>query len=481
MRAVWLLLLVGASCGEAVEPTPLPAVPLADTSPIEPPPQVAPTVAPEVPGEDIADIREIPQSLQALAAKAPDSLWVSDTLVHHAQTLRARFYAPWSRKRTGHTAIHLSAVFARYGKRTLWGQDLRPRMPGWVEGLLENAQLAAFPNVERRGVTVRHVAVRFLPSSQPGFEDPSKPGEGFPFDYLQASLLQAGTPVYIVHQSKDGAWFFVESHLVNGWVLSQDIAFADAAFVAKYHTETLQVMLADGVPLWDVHGLHRGLTRVGQRLPQSKDGMSVLVPARDAVGLAVATAVPTPELSHSIPMAGDAPSMAIIGDRLLGQAYGWGGTLEDRDCSATLADLFTTVGIALPRHSGNQAKVGTWVDLTGLEGAAKEAAIVAEGIPFATLIWKPGHIMLYVGVSDDGRPLVFHTMWGVKTRAPGADALGRKVVGRTVITTLEPGRERADFDATQSLLHGTRGMTLLAARPLPVQAMETLPATQIGP
>ena len=52
--------------------------------------------------------------------------------------------------------------------------------------------------------------------------------------------------------------------------------------------------------------------------------------------------------------------------------------------------------------------------------------------------------MLYIG-HKDGRVLIFHNMWGVRTR----DELGRegrKIVGQAVITTLRPGQEVPDFD-----------------------------------
>ena len=40
--------------------------------------------------------------------------------------------------------------------------------------------------------------------------------------------------------------------------------------------------------------------------------------------------------------------------------------------------------------------------------------ILEQGMPFLTLIWMKGHIMLYIG-NEHGRALVFHEFWGIKT------------------------------------------------------------------
>jgi len=82
------------------------------------------------------------------------------------------------------------------------------------------------------------------------------------------------------------------------------------------------------------------------------------------------------------------------------------------------------------------------VDLTELGRDAKKQRIVEEGTPFLTLVREPGHIMLYIG-QKDGQPIVLHSAWGLKTKTRAG--YGRKIIGSTVITTLEPGIERKDL------------------------------------
>ena len=57
--------------------------------------------------------------------------------------------------------------------------------------------------------------------------------------------------------------------------------------------------------------------------------------------------------------------------------------------------------------------------------------------------------MLYVGTKD-GQPLVFHAIWGLKTMV--GDGYGRKVIGRAVITSLEPGLEMDDLARPEGVL-----------------------------
>jgi hypothetical protein len=79
------------------------------------------------------------------------------------------------------------------------------------------------------------------------------------------------------------------------------------------------------------------------------------------------------------------------------------------------------------------------VRLAGLAPGAKLAAVRREAIPWLSLVWMPGHVMLYVG-APEGEPLVLHTAWGVRTWDPFAGE-GRALISRTAITTLRPGAE----------------------------------------
>lgn len=124
-------------------------------------------------------------------------------------------------------------------------------------------------------------------------------------------------------------------------------------------------------------------------------------------------------------------------------------------------DLFAPFDLWLPRHSSHQAAAGgRFIPLESRNPADKVHLIRRHAVPFVTLLWARGHIMVYIG-EHRGEPLIFHTMWGVKTR----DIFGRedtKVVGRAVVTSLHPGSELNALSRRSSdLLGRIVGMTIL--------------------
>jgi hypothetical protein len=130
--------------------------------------------------------------------------------------------------------------------------------------------------------------------------------------------------------------------------------------------------------------------------------------------------------------------VAHVAQQLLGQPYGWGGMYELRDCSSMVRDLFLPFGLYLPRNSGAQGRFGQVVPMQGMSGPEKERLLLEQGKSFLTLVHIPSHIMLYIG-RHNGRAAVLHNYWGVHTLRNGRP--DRHVLGRCIITTLQPGLE----------------------------------------
>jgi cell wall-associated NlpC family hydrolase len=147
----------------------------------------------------------------------------------------------------------------------------------------------------------------------------------------------------------------------------------------------------------------------------------------------------------------------------MGQNYGWGGLYENRDCSALIQDVFAGFGLALPRNSRDQAGAGRWVSLEGLTGRQKEEGILREGKPLQTILYMPGHVMLYLGRDPvSGRAVACHAVWGLRTMGWFQRQPGREVLGKVVITSLEPGRELLTLVRPDGLLlERLTGMVLL--------------------
>ena len=116
-------------------------------------------------------------------------------------------------------------------------------------------------------------------------------------------------------------------------------------------------------------------------------------------------------------------------------------------------------GILLPRNSRQQANLGGIpISIKELSSTDKKKFIIENAKPFTTMIGMPGHIMLYIGHVDD-EPLVFHNMWGVRTMHRKTE--GRHIVGKAVITSLEPGKELKLVDKKRTLINRIEKITFL--------------------
>jgi hypothetical protein len=188
----------------------------------------------------------------------------------------------------------------------------------------------------------------------------------------------------------------------------------------------------------------------------------VLAPVRGPLGrAAIATAAFGPGQARVKPLPLHPDWLARIGNQMMGQPYGWGGLYAWRDCSSTVRDLFVPFGIWLPRNSAAQGRSGSFLPLEGLDGEDKERLISSSGVPFMSLLWMRGHIMLYLGQYRDAS-VVFHNIWGLRIVGEGDDD-ARHVLGRAVVSGLRLGGELPALQDGAMLLDRLLGMTTLPA------------------
>ncbi|MBG0790369.1 MAG: SH3 domain-containing protein [Desulfovibrionaceae bacterium] len=413
----------------------------------------------------VQDLTELPQDAGAYHHLPPDERLLKETAQQAAwDGFMAAHFDPWTRNKPKNPAEKVFWGLSAFEGKRLFGENTLPLDAGWLDRMRAASRVNDFPGLHRRAVTVTNASLRVLPTHRPAFYDFRQAGEGFPFDYMQNSLVLAGTPLLATHVSADRAWVLVECRFAYGWVRATDIAWVDDAFAAAYQSGAYLAVTRDDVPLTDLDGRYRFTTHVGALFPvtgSGPDGRPVIgVPVRDDLGNAVLHAVEPPEgTMQPAPIPATPANFARIANAMLGRAYGWGGLYEDRDCSALAMDLMAGFGILLPRNSSQQIRVGTKIALDGMDRDGKRRLIAGQGTPFLTLIRKPGHIMVYLG-DRGGEPVVLHATWGLKTETGGG--YGRKVIGGAVITTLEPGLELDDLARPEGILLETvRAMTTL--------------------
>ncbi len=420
-------------------------------------------------GRSVADLVELPQDpayYQALPAaphwrvKPRHQAWL-------AQQFLRRYFAVWQGRRPRLIREQVRAMAGGLEREPGLGPNLRPHGSAWLERLWARADLAAYPGPPQPAITTAPCHLRVLPSRQPDFE-PSGTGGDYPFDRLQQTSLPPNLPLVVHHRSADGGWLLVDSSWAWGWLPARDAALVDAGQIQRWSGGEFLVVTRDHTPVRAAAG-GRFLfyAPLGALLPLAGGGPGpwpVLAAVADADGAArLVPALVERAAAARFPLALTADNLARLAGRLAGGAYGWGGMYGLRDCSATTKDLMVPFGLWLERNSADQARGGARrYDLDRLSPADKRRVILSEGVPFLTLLYLPGHVMLYIGPYQ-GRPLVFHNMWGLRVRRGCCRGEGRLVIGRAVVTTLTPGAERWDLVRPEGLIiNRVKTMVLLA-------------------
>ncbi len=412
---------------------------------------------------EVRDVQTVPQNLAVFAGQAGGSalLRSPQAAQEDMEQFRRRFFAPWSAGKMSRATLREFEAVLNWapGKRG-FAENLRPWNDAAWENMRYNAALDEASSQGRAAVVVRHADLRLAPTVKPRFARIEGAGQGWPFDDFQQSSMAVGTPVMVHHESRDGAWLLVQSPMAWGWVEAGSVAFVDEAFQSLWQSASLGCVVKEDVSLRDA-GAFFAVADIGTVLPMS--GRTVLVPVRGVDGRAHAAHVSV-ESGSVLPMPQPltAQAVAAVGDRMMGENYGWGGMYGNRDCSAMMRDLFAPFGIWLPRNSAAQTKAGDFHSVQDLSAENKTKAILRGAEPFRTLLWLPGHIGLYVG-SFEGRPVFFHDIWGVRSRLRDGRE-GRIILGRAVITGLEPGSERSDADPKGLLIERIRGYSIIGGR-----------------
>jgi hypothetical protein len=289
------------------------------------------------------------------------------------------------------------------------------------------------------GLVVHYADQRLLPTEE---ILSVRPGD-IDFDELQNSSLDVGTPLVILHQSLDGLWLYGKSASSTGWVKAEQVAICGSAQYKGFMGKApFVVVISPKAEIFlDPHLTnYYDYVRMGTRFPCQGDAdsgrMRVLVPLRNADGTLVLKTAYMRREDVSIGYLPYTPRTIIQqAFKLLNAPYGWGGVHGEQDCSAFIQEVFATVGIALPRNSVDQARVGR---LGGefsekADDGGKLALLAKEGIGGITFLYLKGHILLFLGMYED-RPYAIHATWGYRQSADGQEVV--RVINRVAVTDL---------------------------------------------
>ena len=374
-----------------------------------------------------------------------------------------KYFAPWNHATLVHTKEEVTWAWRAYtyGKGYV-GENRQPRPKEWFETLQTQANFENFGFYNQKAITLRNSSLRNFPTHKPLFKDFNLAGEGYPFDYMQNSRIALMQPIRISHYSKDGAWALVESAFSVGWIPSTDIVVLDEPTIQTITNALKIVITHDNTPIYTTTQEFATYGKTGTLLPLHVNTNGLYKSYRifkNSQGKAVKQELLlSSQYAQPWPLALTQENLITIGTPLLGEAYGWGGLFDNRDCSAMTKDFFAPFGLWLPRNSAAQKNAGHYIDLKNLDNQRKEAMIQKYGIPFLTLLYLQGHIMLYAGVVD-GKAIVMHNTWGVKTLEEGQE--GRAIIGQSIVSDLYLGETLPNVVEKSQLIAKVQGMTIL--------------------
>jgi len=406
--------------------------------------------------EQVRDLQEIPQDV-SVYTKGLDSGYISSL-----KSYKESYFKPWHQTQMAAPLDEAMWAYKVFTPQKSYGENLQHIEQQFFDSMLENSNFAAYATLNRPALSLKNLNLRAFPTNRPLFRDPNAAGEGFPFDYLQNSTVGANKPLFVSHYSKDRAWVFVESSFAHGWVKSRDIVFMSKEYIKAWESLQQGFFLKDNSAVTDEKGEFLFYSRIGMMLPlvdENTTTIRLLTVSKYANGEPFFhTSIFTHDIAHSGILAFNETNVNAVIEQLQKMHYGWGGMYGQRDCSSTMRDFFAPFGVWLPRNSSKQAQVGKVISLEGMSDKEKLATIKKEGIAFRTLLYRHGHIVLYVGVYN-GKVIVFQNMWGVTTRKDGK--AGRFVVGRPVFSTLEIGKYLEFYDEKSSLLSHLTSMNII--------------------
>lgn len=297
------------------------------------------------------------------------------------------------------------------------------------------------------GVITEKTDIRAFPTDASVLKSPQASG----FDTFQYSAIYPPQPAALLHTTKDAKWGFFQTNFVRGWIKMDKIAFVKSKEEIMGNTATYKSLIITGsrVKVFKERGKGQGamgkeksiigIVPMGTNFVlqgEDKNYWIIQFPQKGGDRLLnwISAYIEKKADAHIGPLAYTKRNAINQAFKVLGEKYGWGGKDGLRDCSSFVQDVFATMGINLPRHSGQQAAVGT-VLASIEESLAGETTKTAmdSAVPGITLFGFNGHIMLYLGKINDSY-YTLHQLFGYY------DKDGFKTVNKTVVTNLDLGK-----------------------------------------
>lgn len=339
-------------------------------------------------------------------------------------------------------------------KISYYSPSRRKIADSWFNSIKEAANTNSYLKVRKYAVTIDNVELRNAPTNEPIFKHFGLAGEGYPFDHYANSTLSIAYPLFVSHYSKNRDFVFVSNDAVWGWIDARKVKILTQDEAKELESSRFFTVLKDRVPIHDIQGNFLFQARVGAILPYEFYENGYFIGQIDTVLGRKTFKIKDTDLS-TWPANFDQKTVKEVIGSVLGEPYGWGGFGFYRDCSLFLKDYFATFGIWLPRNSLSQSKIGEKFDLKSMDNKTKKEFIIKHAKPYETILYMPGHVMLYVG-HNKGDIITVHDAWGIRTKDNQ-----RVLISSIAITSAEIGKELKNVETKDLLLSKVTSMNIV--------------------
>ena len=403
-----------------------------------------------------AEIKKEP-SLEYFVAKHSKSMFSKVNQHRLNANFRERYFKAWNIEKFYNTKKFATWGLRAIQHRNFYGENKKLLSKKFIQKLNENSNFEKFDTLKLKAITIDNTSLKVFPSHKPFY----KKKNSFPFDFNQNSSLYVNHPLFVSHYSKDKAWVFVQSSFTTGWLPIKDVAFVDDNFAKEFQNSKIAVITKENTPIYDKLGNFLYYTKTATMFPIFKNRLNdyfVYIATKNPNLYASLDIVKIDKNSANIqPLPFVKTNIAKIANSLIDEKYGWGGDFFNRDCSTLTRDFFIPFGIWLPRNSYTQSRYLKYINLSKLKPKEKENFILKNAIPFETLIYLKGHIMLYIGEFEN-QAFVMHNTWGGGVKLKN----NKKIIyGKSIISNLYLGSHIESVDKNNLLIHKILGISLV--------------------
>jgi hypothetical protein len=342
----------------------------------------------------------------------------------------------------------ITIMYNFVNSQTLYHTNGAPFTDEEMQTINENLNLDAMNVTELRhvsfGIIAERADLRALPSSQVLVR---RGDTGGYFDRLQMNTFEIGMPVAVLWRTFDRQWLFVDNGVTKGWITADRVALCNVDTLRKWESpDNFAVVTVRGASIYANAELTQYLFRatmgnrfpIATKAPKKQGTTTIYYPTINELGQLV-TAIAY--IDNSEISVGYVPytsrNLLNIAFNMLHTPYGWGGMFGEQDCSGFILNMFRVFGIMLPRNSAEQAAMGDNIwNNTMVQALSPRQASIFFGIPGATVVQFPGHIMLYVG-HVNGEAYAIHSKWSYREfHSSAKDTYTLKMPARVLLSRI---------------------------------------------